>query len=274
MIGALLIGAMLAAAPPPAVTDLVRRADDAFALGRPDQAISLYEQAEKLDPSFDDFHRLQHFLMFDPRLTAPGSGLRENEKVDTALRVRIGEAMARAWRHHPDRAEILERATRTLVSEGACDAALALTGEALQRNPRDPAALTDDVMAQEADAVANPSRAEADAARINADIDRLLGSPATPDQLYQAGLQVCGLVVKPTITEAARMALIRRGEAAFEKAIAGRSGYAQAMIYHSLLLRQEAQRQSDPKQRDALVARANKERAEAIAVLTHHQNEH
>jgi tetratricopeptide (TPR) repeat protein len=64
-----------------------------------------------------------------------------------------------------------------------------------------------------------------------------------------------------------RLAIISRGQKALQKAIALKKDYFEAMVYLSLLYRQQAPLETDPVKQQQLVAEADKIRNEAIAIV-------
>ncbi len=64
-----------------------------------------------------------------------------------------------------------------------------------------------------------------------------------------------------------RMSIINKGKAALERATALKKDYFEAMVYLSLLYRQQAPLETDPVKQQALVAEANRIRDEAVAIV-------
>jgi tetratricopeptide (TPR) repeat protein len=267
-LSAIVASSLFAAAPPSkAIAALMLEADEAFELGRFGEAISKYEQAEKLDPAFDDADRLERFSRYNAEVAAPEAGLRGNDEASAALERRIGLALGRAWRHHPERNDLLSAASHTLADHGASDAALALTAEALQQNPGNTAALRDNLMVTGIDALKNPSRAAADVEHVRAGIDRLLATKGDAEDFYVGGVLVYELVSKAKLEPSVKLTLIPRGKSTLEKARSSQPDYFEAIVYHSLLLREEAKLTADPAKRDALTAQADEERAAAVEIM-------
>jgi tetratricopeptide (TPR) repeat protein len=264
-----IVASSLFAAPPPskAIAALMQEADEAFELGKFGEAVSKYEQAEKLDPAFDDADRLERFSGFNAEVAAPEAGLRGNDEASAALERRIGLALGRAWRHHPERNDLLYDASHTLADHGATDAALALTAEALQQNPGNMAALRVNLMVAEADALKNPSRAAADVEHFRAIFHRLLATKGDAEDFYVGGVSVYMFVTKVNLEPSVKLTLILQGKSALEKAKSSKPDYFEAMTYHSLLLREEAKLAADPEKRESLTAQADKERADVVEIV-------
>jgi hypothetical protein len=64
-----------------------------------------------------------------------------------------------------------------------------------------------------------------------------------------------------------RLQIIERGKKALVEAENLRPEYFEAMVYHSLLFRQQAPLETDPAKQQALVAEADRIRNEAIAIV-------
>jgi hypothetical protein len=71
----------------------------------------------------------------------------------------------------------------------------------------------------------------------------------------------------PPADMAERMMIIERGKRALDRAIAMRKDYFEAMVYLSLLYRQQAPLEADPAKQQELVATANKIRDDAVAIV-------
>ena len=89
-----------------------------------------------------------------------------------------------------------------------------------------------------------------------------------PEAFYTFGVVCYEKVAKnPPAEIPARLAIIERGKRALEKAISLKKDYFEAMVYLSLLYRQQAPLETDPAQQQQLVAQADKIRNEAIAIV-------
>jgi tetratricopeptide (TPR) repeat protein len=89
-----------------------------------------------------------------------------------------------------------------------------------------------------------------------------------PEAFYTFGVVCYEKVAKnPPADMAERLAIIERGKAALAKAIAMRKDYFEAMVYLSLLYRQQAPIETDPVKQQQLVAEANRIRDEAVAIV-------
>jgi tetratricopeptide (TPR) repeat protein len=89
-----------------------------------------------------------------------------------------------------------------------------------------------------------------------------------PEAHYTYGVVCYEKVAKnPPADMAERLAIIARGQRALEKAIALKKDYFEAMVYLSLLYRQQAPIEADPVKQQQLVAQADKIRNEAIAIV-------
>ena len=89
-----------------------------------------------------------------------------------------------------------------------------------------------------------------------------------PESFYVYGVVCYEKIAKnPPADMAERLQIIEKGKRALQKAIALRSEYFEAMVYLSLLYRQQAPIETDPVKQQELVAQANKIRDEAVAIV-------
>ena len=89
-----------------------------------------------------------------------------------------------------------------------------------------------------------------------------------PEAHYTYGVVCYEKVAKnPPADMAERLAIIERGKSALQKAISLRKDYFEAMVYLSLLYRQQAPIETDPAKQQQLVAEADRIRNEAIAIV-------
>lgn len=89
-----------------------------------------------------------------------------------------------------------------------------------------------------------------------------------PEAHYTYGVVCYEKVAKnPPADIAERLAIIARGQEALRKAISLKKDYFEAMVYLSLLYRQQAPLETDPAKQQQLVAEADRIRNEAIAIV-------
>ncbi|HEX6096432.1 MAG TPA: tetratricopeptide repeat protein [Thermoanaerobaculia bacterium] len=89
-----------------------------------------------------------------------------------------------------------------------------------------------------------------------------------PEAFYTYGVVCYEKIAKnPPQDTAERLAIIARGKGALERAIAMRKDYFEAMVYLSLLYRQQAPLETDPARQQQLIAEADRIRNEAIAIV-------
>jgi tetratricopeptide (TPR) repeat protein len=92
--------------------------------------------------------------------------------------------------------------------------------------------------------------------------------PNNPESHYTYGVVCYEKIAKnPPADMAERLSIIARGQGALEKAISIKRDYFEAMVYLSLLYRQQAPLETDPVKQQQLVAQADKVRNEAIAIV-------
>lgn len=88
-----------------------------------------------------------------------------------------------------------------------------------------------------------------------------------PEAFYVYGVVCYEKVAKnPPADMAERISIIEKGKAALAKASQMNPDYFEALVYHNLLLRQQAVVETDPVKQQALVAEADAVRAKAVAV--------
>jgi tetratricopeptide (TPR) repeat protein len=89
-----------------------------------------------------------------------------------------------------------------------------------------------------------------------------------PEAFYTYGVVCYEKIAKnPPQDTAERLAIIARGKGALERAIAMRKDYFEAMVYLSLLYRQQAPLETDPARQQQLIAEADRVRNDAIAIV-------
>ena len=89
-----------------------------------------------------------------------------------------------------------------------------------------------------------------------------------PEAFYTFGVVCYEKIAKnPPQDTAERLAIIARGKSALERAMAMRKDYFEAMVYLSLLYRQQAPLETDPAKQQQLIAEADRVRTEAIAIV-------
>ena len=89
-----------------------------------------------------------------------------------------------------------------------------------------------------------------------------------PEAYYVYGVVCYEKVAKnPPADMAERIQIIEKGKSALQKAVNLKKDYFEAMVYLSLLYRQQAPLETDPVKQQALVAEADRVRNEAIAIV-------
>jgi tetratricopeptide (TPR) repeat protein len=89
-----------------------------------------------------------------------------------------------------------------------------------------------------------------------------------PEAYYTYGVVCYEKIAKnPPAEVAERLSIIDRGKTALQRAIAMRTDYFEAMVYLSLLNRQQAPLETDPVKQQQLVAEADRIRNEAVAIV-------
>lgn len=89
-----------------------------------------------------------------------------------------------------------------------------------------------------------------------------------PEAFYTYGVVCYEKVAKnPPADINERLSIIEKGKSALQRAIQMKPDYFEAMVYYSLLFRQQAPLETDPVKQQQLVAEANRIRDEAIAIV-------
>lgn len=89
-----------------------------------------------------------------------------------------------------------------------------------------------------------------------------------PEAFYTYGVVCYEKIAKnPPQETAERLQIIAKGKSALERAIAMRQDYFEAMVYLSLLYRQQAPLETDPAKQQQLIAEADRVRNQAIAIV-------
>lgn len=89
-----------------------------------------------------------------------------------------------------------------------------------------------------------------------------------PEAFYTYGVVCYEKIAKnPPQDTAERLQIIAKGKGALERAIAMRQDYFEAMVYLSLLYRQQAPLETDPAKQQQLIAEADRVRNQAIAIV-------
>jgi tetratricopeptide (TPR) repeat protein len=89
-----------------------------------------------------------------------------------------------------------------------------------------------------------------------------------PEAFYTYGVVCYEKIAKnPPQDTAERLSIIARGKSALERAITMRADYFEAMVYLSLLYRQQAPLETDPVKQQQLIAEADRVRNDAIAIV-------
>lgn len=89
-----------------------------------------------------------------------------------------------------------------------------------------------------------------------------------PEAFYVYGVVCYEKVAKnPPADIAERLSIIEKGKGALERAVAMKKDYFEAMVYLSLLYRQQAPLETDPARQQQLVAEADRVRNDAIAIV-------
>ena len=89
-----------------------------------------------------------------------------------------------------------------------------------------------------------------------------------PEAFYTYGVVCYEKIAKnPPQDMAERLQIIEKGKAALQRATRMRQDYFEAMVYLSLLFRQQAPLETDPVKQQQLVAEADRIRNEAVAIV-------
>lgn len=242
---------VLLAAIAPLAQQQLDRADALFAQGDLPGSVEAYLAAIKADPAAADLERI---LRISPFSYGPASD-EEREQSQKALAAMLKALRPYVAAHPDDWKGIKELADRVPIDE-----AETLIGAYQAKHPKDVEVYRTRAMLRGQQG--RREGAEADYRKL-VELD-----PKNAESHYYVGVMAYDAVAKvPELTEAQKRARIREGLAAFDRALALKADYMEALVYKSLVLRQQAVLETDEAKRTRLIEQANEIRARAVEIV-------
>jgi tetratricopeptide (TPR) repeat protein len=232
----------------------IRQANDAYAKEDYSTALQHYRKAREIDSkSFPDLNRMIGYSLIG--LYVPEDTSAENiKRADAAVQELRGYL-----RIKPDDRIAREALINLYLNADRTTDAINYFLDWLKTHPAD------------LDAVRSVAQLYAKQGNFNESLNwyekiTLLDSK-NPEAYYVYGVVCYEKVAKnPPADMAERIAIIEKGKAALARATQINPDYFEALVYHNLLLRQQAVVETDPAKQQALIAEADSVRAKAVAV--------
>lgn len=217
------------------------------------EAITAYEQARRLDPTFAEIDRMIGYSLIG--LYRPDTESAENQKVADRAVLELQKYLQK----RPDDTVAKEALINLFLNAERTTEAIRFFQEDLKKNP------------QNLDAARSVARLYAQ----QGDFNEALGwyqkvaqmDNDNPEAFYTYGVVVYEKVAKnPPETMEERFQMIAAGRKALQRAIDLNRDYFEANVYMNLLYREEAKLIEDPDQQQALYAKADEYRNRAIEI--------
>lgn len=233
----------------------IREANDAYAKEEYEQALTHYKRAREIDDSsFPDLDRMIGYSLIG--LYVPEDKSPENvQKADAAI-----VELRKYLKKRPDDVVAREALINLYLNADRITDAINYFRDWLKTHPAD------------IDAVRSIATLYAKQGNFNESLNwyekiTLLDSK-NPESYYVYGVVCYEKVAKnPPADMAERVSIIEKGKNALHKAISLKKDYFEAMVYLSLLYRQQAPIETDPAKQQQLVAEADRIRNDAIAIV-------
>jgi tetratricopeptide (TPR) repeat protein len=233
----------------------IREANDAYAKEEYEVALTHYQRAREIDAAaFPDLDRMIGYSLIG--LYVPEDKSPENVKrADSAI-----VELRKYLKKKPDDLIAREALINLYLNADRISDAIGYFREWLQTHPADLEAVR---------SIATLYAKQGNFAESLNWYEKItLLDAKNPESFYTYGVVCYEKVAKnPPADMAERISIIERGKKALEKAITLRQDYFEAMVYLSLLYRQQAPLETDPVKQQALVAEADKVRNDAIAIV-------
>jgi tetratricopeptide (TPR) repeat protein len=232
----------------------IREANDAYAKEDYPTALEHYRKAREIDGSFPDLDRLVGYSligMYIPEDKSP-----ENLKNADAAIVELRKYLQKK----PDDSIAREALINLYLNADRISDAINYFREWLKSHPGD------------IDAVRSIATLYAKQGDFNESLNWYekitLLDAKNPEAFYVYGVVCYEKVAKnPPADMAERMAIIEKGKRALDKASTMRKDYFEALVYLSLLYRQQAPLETDPIKQQQLVAEADRIRNQAVEIV-------
>jgi tetratricopeptide (TPR) repeat protein len=233
----------------------IRDANDAYAREEYPVALKHYQRAREIDPEgFPDLDRMigySYIGMYKPEDKTPANV----KTADSAI-----QELRKYLRKRPDDHIAREALINLYLNADRITEAINYFREWLTTHPND---------LEAARSVATLYAKQGNFAEALNWYDRITKLDAkNPEAFYTFGVVCYEKVAKnPPADMAERLQIIERGKAALHRATQMRKEYFEAMVYLSLLYRQQAPIETDPVKQQQLVAEADKIRNEAVSIV-------
>ncbi|MEO8382395.1 MAG: tetratricopeptide repeat protein [Acidobacteriota bacterium] len=233
----------------------IRDANDAYAKEEYATALRHYQRAREIDPQgFPDLDRLIGYSfigMYKPEDKSPANV----KNADAAI-----QELRKYLRKRPDDTIAREALINLYLNADRVTEAINYFREWLTTHPAD------------LDAVRSIATLYAKQGNFNESLNWYekitLLDARNPESFYTYGVVCYEKVAKnPPADMAERMQIIEKGKAALQRAVGLRKDYFEAMVYLSLLYRQQAPLETDPVKQQQLVAEADRIRNDAVAIV-------
>ena len=233
----------------------IRNANDAYAKEDYNVALEHYRKAREIDgTSFPDLDRMIGYSLIG--LYVPEDKTPANVKNADAAIVELRKYL----RKRPDDRIAREALINLYLNADRITEAINYFREWLRDNPAD------------IEAVRSIATLYAKQGNFNESLNWYekitLLDAKNPEAFYVYGVVCYEKVAKnPPSDVNERLQIIEKGKRALERAVAMRKEYFEALVYLSLLYRQQAPLESDPAKQQQLVAEADRIRSEAVAIV-------
>jgi tetratricopeptide (TPR) repeat protein len=233
----------------------IRDANDAYAKEEYATALQHYQRAREIDPQgFPDLDRMIGYSfigLYKPEDKSPANV----KTADAAI-----QELRKYLRNRPDDTIAREALINLYLNADRVTEAINYFRDWLKTHPAD------------LDAVRSIATLYAKQGNFNESLNwyekiTLLDSK-NPESFYVYGVVCYEKVAKnPPADLAERLQIIEKGKDALHRAVSLRKDYFEAMVYLSLLYRQQAPLETDPVKQQQLVAEADRIRNEAVAIV-------
>ena len=232
----------------------IRDANDAYAKEDYAAALQHYRRAREIDASFDDLDRMIGYSLIG--LYVPEDKSAANVKNADAAIVELRKYL----RKRPDDRIAREALINLYLNAERITEAINYFREWLKAHPAD-------IEAVRSIATLYAKQGNFQEALNWYEKITLLDSK-NPEAFYTYGVVCYEKIAKnPPQDMAERLQIIEKGKAALQRATRMRQDYFEAMVYLSLLFRQQAPLETDPVKQQQLVAEADRIRNEAVAIV-------
>ena len=232
----------------------IRDANDAYAKEDYAAALQHYRRAREIDASFDDLDRMIGYSLIG--LYVPEDKSAANVKNADAAIVELRKYL----RKRPDDRIAREALINLYLNAERITEAINYFREWLKTHPAD-------IEAVRSIATLYAKQGNFQEALNWYEKITLLDSK-NPEAFYTYGVVCYEKIAKnPPQDMAERLQIIEKGKAALQRATRMRQDYFEAMVYLSLLFRQQAPLETDPVKQQELVAEADRIRNEAVAIV-------